>query len=127
MNQLLYVGLGGGLGAMLRYAVGLLPWRGAFPLATLAVNLLGAVAIGFLAGVVTQRQVDQRIQQRLAREALARQQPADRDRQRQAGQRGHAGHAHAQGDGGELVGTEHSGRGSAQAEAVAAEDFPGRG
>lgn len=60
MNQLLYVGLGGGLGAMLRYAVGLLPWRGAFPLATLAVNLLGAVAIGFLAGVVTQRQVDQR-------------------------------------------------------------------
>jgi len=48
MIECLSVGLGGALGAVLRYLVGLapLPGQGGFPLATLAVNVLGAFAIG---------------------------------------------------------------------------------
>lgn len=59
LNRLLLVGLGGAVGAMLRYAMstGLLHLSGAsaaapprFPLATLAVNLLGCLVAGVLAG-----------------------------------------------------------------------------
>lgn len=46
----LFVGIGGGLGAMCRYAVSSLPLRSAFPFLTLLINLLGAVIIGFLVG-----------------------------------------------------------------------------
>lgn len=49
----LLVGLGGGLGAMLRYAVSLLPYKGTFPLLTLIVNLLAAVVIGFVTSVAS--------------------------------------------------------------------------
>ena len=49
MSGFLLVGLGGALGAMARYGVSLLPFRGAFPLLTLATNLLGAVLIGLIA------------------------------------------------------------------------------
>ncbi len=46
----LYVALGGGLGAWLRYAAGRLIGSAAFPYATLAVNLAGSFAMGLLAG-----------------------------------------------------------------------------
>ena len=46
----LFVGLGGGLGAMCRYAVSSLPVKTAFPVLTLVVNLLGAFFIGFIVG-----------------------------------------------------------------------------
>lgn len=49
--KFLMVGLGGGLGAMLRYAVSLLPYKGTFPVLTLATNLTGAIFIGFIAAV----------------------------------------------------------------------------
>jgi len=52
-----YVALGGGLGAWLRFAVGrtIFAWlgpikAGAFPWATLTVNMLGSVAMGLLVG-----------------------------------------------------------------------------
>ena len=51
----LYVALGGALGAMGRYAISLIPLRLAFPILTLATNILGAVAIGFITGLVDQR------------------------------------------------------------------------
>ena len=51
MTGFLAVGLGGGAGAMGRYALSLLPWQGDFPLLTLVTNLLGAVFIGFIAGL----------------------------------------------------------------------------
>ncbi|HIT53692.1 MAG TPA: fluoride efflux transporter CrcB [Candidatus Fimivicinus intestinavium] len=57
MEKLLAVGLGGALGAILRYLISLLPWRGDFPLLTLLTNLLGAVAIGFIAGAAARSRI----------------------------------------------------------------------
>lgn len=51
MTAVLCVGLGGFVGAVLRYGMGLVPFDGAFPWATFLVNLLGAVLIGALAEV----------------------------------------------------------------------------
>ena len=47
MGSVIWVALGGAVGAVGRYGISLLPWKGAFPLLTLATNFLGAVAIGF--------------------------------------------------------------------------------
>ena len=51
----LYVALGGGIGAWLRYTSGILIFRSLgpaaqFPWATLSVNVLGSLAMGLLAG-----------------------------------------------------------------------------
>ena len=48
----LYVMLGGGIGALLRYGISLLPCRSSFPFLTLLTNILGALLIGFLTGMV---------------------------------------------------------------------------
>lgn len=49
------VALGGALGALLRYAIGLLaphtPAGAAFPWATLGINILGSLALGAIAGL----------------------------------------------------------------------------
>ena len=50
MNFVL-VGVGGAVGAMLRYAISLIPLKTAFPIFTFITNILGATLIGFLAGV----------------------------------------------------------------------------
>ena len=54
MKALLLVGLGGGIGSMARYALGMLLMQpaahGRFPLATFAVNVLGCLLAGLLAG-----------------------------------------------------------------------------
>ncbi len=50
MTGFLSVGIGGAVGAMLRYAISLIPCRHTFPLSTLIVNILGAVLIGYIAG-----------------------------------------------------------------------------
>lgn len=46
--EFLFVGLGGALGAMLRYAISLIPISTTFPILTLVTNFLGAVLIGFI-------------------------------------------------------------------------------
>ncbi len=51
----LYVGLGGAIGAMMRYAVGFIPYRGEFPVVTLFINVLGAFAIGFFTGIAANK------------------------------------------------------------------------
>ena len=51
MSGFLPVAFGGAVGACGRYAVSLLPWTGSFPLATLFTNFLGALLIGFIAGL----------------------------------------------------------------------------
>lgn len=56
MQSILLVGLGGALGAMGRYGVGV--WVGRlhsspFPLGTFTVNIIGSLAMGLLIGVLT--------------------------------------------------------------------------
>jgi CrcB protein len=61
MQKLLLIGAGGFLGSVLRYAVGGLAHRLApgtlFPVGTLAVNVLGCLALGFLHGLAGARGV----------------------------------------------------------------------
>ena len=59
--NLLFVGLGGFVGASLRYATGLFVGRFAsgaqFPYGTFVVNMLGCLLIGFLAGFTDSREL----------------------------------------------------------------------
>ena len=48
----LFVALGGALGAVGRYAISLIPLKSDFPFLTLITNILGAVLIGFVTGLV---------------------------------------------------------------------------
>jgi CrcB protein len=55
MNAILLVGLGGAIGAVLRYLTGVAVgqvWRDGFPLATLLVNVSGSLAMGLLVGLL---------------------------------------------------------------------------
>lgn len=56
---LVAVGVGGALGAMLRYVISQLPWGESqlFPVATLIVNVLGAFVIGFIVGCLSRTQL----------------------------------------------------------------------
>lgn len=54
----LFVGLGGAVGAMLRYAISLIPYKGGFPLMTFVTNILGALLIGFIVGYASKRNVN---------------------------------------------------------------------
>lgn len=60
MEQVVLVALGGAVGAAGRYGLSLAPWKGAFPGMTLLTNLLGAVCIGFLAGLALRQRLDDR-------------------------------------------------------------------
>jgi CrcB protein len=51
----IFVGLGGALGAMARYAISLIPNKTGFPYLTLITNVLGAVLIGFIVGYTGSR------------------------------------------------------------------------
>ena len=57
MARFLFVALGGALGAVIRYAIGLLPNHTEFPYLTLLINLTGAVGIGFVAGLSGNREL----------------------------------------------------------------------
>ena len=52
----LFVALGGALGAVGRYAVSMIPIKTEFPFLTLITNILGAVLIGFISGIVSAKQ-----------------------------------------------------------------------
>lgn len=54
----LFVGLGGAVGAMLRYAISLIPYKGGFPILTFVTNILGALLIGFIVGYASKRNVN---------------------------------------------------------------------
>jgi CrcB protein len=58
MNNVLLVAIGGATGSVCRYLVGLWAlrlWGPAFPWGTLAVNIVGSFAIGFLAELIARR------------------------------------------------------------------------
>ena len=49
----LFVAFGGAIGAMGRYAISLISVKSDFPLLTLITNILGALLIGFIVGIVS--------------------------------------------------------------------------
>ena len=51
----LFVALGGALGAVARYAISLIPAKTGFPVLTLITNIIGAVLIGFIVGVTSDK------------------------------------------------------------------------
>ncbi len=60
MLNILYVGVGGAVGAALRYGISGLSrvwFEGRFPVGTLAVNLLGCLAIGLLTPVMLEHRL----------------------------------------------------------------------
>lgn len=52
----IFVALGGAIGAMARYAISLIPVKTGFPILTLITNIIGAVLIGFIAGILNSRE-----------------------------------------------------------------------
>lgn len=50
MRSILFVGLGGAIGAIGRYLISLFSVKGNFPFLTLLTNLLGAILIGVIVG-----------------------------------------------------------------------------
>lgn len=58
--KLLMVAIGGAAGAAGRYLLSLIPAKTAFPVMTLATNLLGALLIGFIVGCSETRGVQER-------------------------------------------------------------------
>ena len=52
----LFVALGGALGAVARYAISLIPVKTGFPILTLLTNITGAVLIGFIVGVMSNKE-----------------------------------------------------------------------
>lgn len=61
MLKILLVGLGGGLGAIFRYALGLIDLRSDFPFTTLFINLIGAFAIGVIAGAARRVRINENL------------------------------------------------------------------
>jgi CrcB protein len=50
--RFLYVALGGAVGALGRYFISLIPVKTQFPILTLLTNIMGAILIGFVVGIV---------------------------------------------------------------------------
>ena len=49
--SIVFVALGGALGAVARYTISLIPVKTQFPILTLVTNILGAILIGFIVGI----------------------------------------------------------------------------
>lgn len=59
MTNVIFVGLGGFVGAVLRYLLGLIPVRQTpFPIITLCINVLGAFVIGLLAALCEKHKIN---------------------------------------------------------------------
>lgn len=56
MRSILFVGLGGAIGAAGRYLISLIPVKGAFPFLTFLTNLLGAILIGVIVGFAASKE-----------------------------------------------------------------------
>ena len=56
MSGFIWVAFGGALGVVCRYAISLIPVKTTFPILTLVTNLIGAVLIGFIVGIVSSKQ-----------------------------------------------------------------------
>lgn len=54
--NILMVGLGGALGAILRYSISLIPVKMHFPFLTFLTNIIGAFVIGLVVGIASRRE-----------------------------------------------------------------------
>ena len=57
--KFLIIGLGGGIGAIFRYLISIVPLKVSFPVQTFVTNVLGAILIGIVVEVVAGKQVSQ--------------------------------------------------------------------
>ncbi len=57
MDKFLWIGLGGALGAILRYGISLIPLKSHFPILTLITNILGAFMIGIVVGIFSKDRI----------------------------------------------------------------------
>ena len=53
--SIVFVALGGALGAVARYAISLIPVKTQFPILTLVTNIFGAILIGFIVGITDKK------------------------------------------------------------------------
>ena len=53
------IGIGGGIGAIFRYLISIVPLKVSFPVQTFVTNVLGAILIGIVVEVVAGKQVSQ--------------------------------------------------------------------
>lgn len=51
----IFVALGGAIGAIGRYIISLIPVKTGFPVLTLFTNIIGAILIGFIVGIASER------------------------------------------------------------------------
>ena len=61
MIDFLFVGIGGAVGAMLRYAISMIPCKQTFPILTLIINIMGAVLIGYITGFATKGEMSRNV------------------------------------------------------------------
>ena len=52
----IFVAIGGAVGASMRYAISLIPVKSDFPILTLITNIIGAIAIGFITGIMSEKE-----------------------------------------------------------------------
>ena len=57
----LFVGVGGALGAALRYGISSIPVKTDFPVWTLLINIIAAVVIGFFAGLTVRKNMPEEL------------------------------------------------------------------
>lgn len=57
--KFLVIGLGGGIGAIFRYLISIVPIKAGFPVQTFVTNLLGAILIGVVVEMAARGQVSQ--------------------------------------------------------------------
>lgn len=61
MTAFIFVGLGGAIGAMLRYAISLIPVKTSFPILTLITNVIGALFIGMIVAYAMKHNVSSNV------------------------------------------------------------------
>lgn len=61
MIDFLFVGIGGAVGAMLRYAISMIPCKQTFPILTLIINIMGAFIIGYITGFAAKREISRNV------------------------------------------------------------------
>ena len=59
MKDIFLVGLGGGIGAILRYLLSLVSIKLEFPLMTFITNIVGAIFIGIIVGIFERNQISE--------------------------------------------------------------------